>query len=87
MDMPYFDNVYAGKEANQAGFKRSGGLMVRICGLLDRARCGIAKRETINVPLTLIECIKSNLAAVVCSVDVNEMALALLTTMSIPPNL
>lgn len=42
--------------------------------------------HTRNVPLALILCIKSYLFMSVANVSVREMALALLTTMSIPPN-
>jgi hypothetical protein len=54
-------------------------------GLPDFSRNGTANFETMNVPRALIWCIRSKRFMSVACESVSEMALALLTTMSIPP--
>ena len=63
-----------------------GGDKVRIWGFSDFFKWGMQALVTKKVPLTLISCIRSNRLASVCSDGVREIAEALLTTISIPPN-
>lgn len=69
--------------------------MFIIWAFFDFFKWGIQYFDTINVPLVLIECIKSYLFIIkmieylfmsVASVSVSEIALALLMSISIPPN-
>src|SRR5215213_1752098 len=64
----------------------SGGESIRMCGLSAFSRCGIACFETMKVPRALIWCIRSKRRMSVCCTLVSWIALALLTTISMPPN-
>ena len=61
--------------------------MLRMCGLLLLRRWGMQSFEARKVPRVLTSIIRSYLFMGVAVVPVMWMALALLTRMSIPPNL
>jgi len=88
-DMSNLATEYAAWGLNHLSCMLRGGEMLRMCGLrpawADLRRCGAAYLDTRKVPLTLIWCMRSNFFMSVSSVEVNEMALALFTRMSIPP--
>ena len=63
----------------------SGGDSIRMCGFAAFARYGSAYFDTMKVPRALICCIRSKRRMSVCATGVSWMALALLTTMSMPP--
>lgn len=86
MLIPYFAIVYAKCGANHFDYIFNGGERFNICGLDDFFKCGIHVLLIRYVPLVLIECIKSYFFISVVSVSVSEIALALFTNISIPPN-
>ena len=65
--------------------KSSGGDTVRIFGSAASRRCGRAARVTAKVPRAFTDIIRSNRRSSVADVPVNWIALALLTTTSMPP--
>src|ERR1041384_1740323 len=64
----------------------SGGESIRMRGFATFRRCGIACFDTTKVPRALIWCIRSKRRMSVCCTGVSWIALALLTTISAPPN-
>src|SRR5262249_187845 len=63
----------------------SGGEFIRMWGFFAFARCGMAYFDTMKVPRALTWCIRSKRRMSVSATGVRETALALLTTMSMPP--
>ena len=89
MLIPYFAIVYATCGPNQRGFMLSGGERLRMCGLrpacADCFKYGMHACEQTNVPRTLTPNIRSKRFIGVSIVLVSEIALALLTRISMPP--
>src|SRR5664279_1651539 len=65
----------------------SGGDSIRICGLAAFFKCGMAYFDTMKVPRVLMPIIRSNRFMSVACELVRLMALALLTQMSLAPNM
>src|SRR5690625_2753510 len=83
--MPYLAMVYAVWSLNHLASRLGGGDIISTCGLDAFCRYGRAARVVTNVPRVLTWCIRSKRFIGVSAVPASQIALALLTTMSMPP--
>ncbi|CAH0237079.1 hypothetical protein SRABI76_02905 [Microbacterium oxydans] len=84
--IPNFARVYPVCAPSHFGEGLSGGESERMCGFSASFRIGTAARDSMNVPRTLTSCIRSYFLALSSSDRERSITLALLMTMSMPPN-